>query len=42
MSRKATTLVVSMATDLDELIALMDNVIGIHSGGSIPDDPQAD
>jgi len=33
------TLVVSMATDLDELVALMDNVIGIHSGGSLPDDP---
>lgn len=33
------TLLVTGTTTLDDLTTLMDNTIGIHSGGTIPDDP---
>lgn len=35
------TLTISATTALAEVAALMDHVIGIHSGGTIPDDPNA-
>lgn len=37
--QQANTLAITAASTLQDLLTLMDNTLGIHSGGTIPDDP---